>query len=100
MSFVVSASQWLFLAALLKRKPSGNASEEKSLKWHEEFKITGEVCWLNGVEFRVIDFEMTPKKTAFAFAESAEWWGVFSYGIIFALFLLQVFRWFYKKKKF
>ena len=29
MSFVVSASQWLFLAALLKRKPSGNASEGK-----------------------------------------------------------------------
>ena len=45
---------------------------EKSLKWHEEFKIIGEVCWLNGVEFRVIDYEMTPKKTAFAFADSAE----------------------------
>ena len=29
MSFVVSASQWLFVAALLKRKPSGNAAEGK-----------------------------------------------------------------------
>ena len=51
----------------------------KKSQMHGEFKIIGEVCWLNGVEFRVIDFEMTPKKTAFEFAESAKFRVFFSY---------------------
>ena len=68
----------------------------KSLKCHGEFKIIGEVCWLNGVEFRVIDFEMTPKKTAFAFTVSVKCLKSFSLWNHF--FFLSVFRRFYKKK--
>ena len=68
----------------------------KSLKWQKEFKIIGEVCWLNGVEFRVIDFEMTPKKTAFEFAESARFKTFFF--LCWHFFFLSVFRWFYKKR--
>ena len=63
----------------------------KSLKCHGEFKIIGEVCWLNGVEFRVIDFEMTPKKTAFAFADSAEFKVFGPYGINLFFFFFSSF---------
>ena len=71
----------------------------KSLKCHGEFKITGEVCWLNGVEFRVIDFEMTPKKTAFAFADSARFSTFFSYGInLCSFFFFKFLDGFIKKK--
>ena len=70
----------------------------KSLKCHGEFKIIGEVCWLNGVEFRVIYFEMTPKKTVFAFADSAEFKVFGPYGINFYLFFCQFLDGFIKKK--
>ena len=94
-TLVMSASQWRLLVTLLKRKREAKC---KSFWGKSGSKIIGEVCWLNGVEFRVIDFEMTPKKTAFEFAESAEFRGFWFLMLPFSFFFFKFLDGFIKKR--